>query len=295
MNWNWDHLKTFESVADLGGLSGAARKLGISAATAGRHITTLEEQFGQVLFDRFPDGYALTSVGLEFLPLAHDMSATAARLERKKTALQGADQGVVRIAAGNWLSRILLDQLESLRETLPQVEFEVINAYGFTSLARHDADIALRNQRPDRGRVVIRRLPSMPLAVYGRADYVASNPAALNDCRFEDCAWVGYDEALSALPSALWLSARRKKAPEVRCVQATNILDGLRGGLGLALIPCCIGEVESGLKRVSEPMKIDGSDLWMLVHEDLRRVPVVRKTVDWIAATYIRMMERTVS
>ena len=287
MGWNWHHVKTFEAVAKYGGLSGAARYLGISAATAGRHITALEDQIGHLLFDRFPDGYALTSAGEALLPLASEMSATAAKLERKKSTLQDGDRGVVRIAAGNWISCLLLNRLQSLRETLPHAEFEVINSYSFASLARHDADIALRNTRPDKGRVVVRKLPSMQSAVYGRNDYVSANPAAMSESRYIECTWVGYDDELSNLPSARWLKSKRKKTPEVRCVQATNILDGLHGGLGLAVIPCWMGENDRSLIKVSDSMVLDGSEVWMLIHEDLRKVPLVRKTADWIVDTWL--------
>ena len=288
VQWNWDHVRTFEAVARLGGLSAAARSLGVSAATAGRHIAALEAEFGQVLFERRPDGYEMTAAGIELLPLAAEMSTAAARLERKRSLFRAAEGGTVRIAAGNWLSWFLLSKLNELRTAMPEVEFEIINSYGFANLAWHDADIALRNRRPEKGRVTVRRMPALPTAVYGSAEYVANHPESKTFARYAACKWVGYDESLAALPSARWLAGRRSKPPEVRCTQATNIVDGVRGGLGLALIPCCIAATARGLERVSETFELEETEVWMLIHEDLRQLPAVRRTADWIVDRYSR-------
>jgi len=279
---DWDLLKSFEAVAEAGTLSGAARKLKSSPATVGRHIAALEAELKVTLFDRLPEGYAITAAGQEFLPLAHEMSAVAARVVRKGAALEGAGPGVVRIAAGNWFSRLFLQNLAGAVEKMPDVELEIINTYRFADLARRDADIAVRNRRPERGRMVIRSLPEVPSAVYGHADYIARNPAACTDARYRGCRWVGFDREAGHLPSARWLEERRGKPPEVRCLQAINILDGVLGGGGLAVLPCFVGDGEAALERLSPPVVIPESQPWLVIHEDLRRVPAIRAAADWI-------------
>ncbi|HDR9715932.1 TPA: LysR family transcriptional regulator, partial [Burkholderia aenigmatica] len=53
---NWERYRTFLAVLTEGSLSGAARALGITQPTAGRHVAALEAGFGQTLFTRSPSG-----------------------------------------------------------------------------------------------------------------------------------------------------------------------------------------------------------------------------------------------
>jgi DNA-binding transcriptional LysR family regulator len=53
---SWDELRTFVEVARDGSLSGAARRLGLTQPTVGRHIDALEVALGLTLFTRSPRG-----------------------------------------------------------------------------------------------------------------------------------------------------------------------------------------------------------------------------------------------
>jgi len=61
---NWDELRTFVEVARDGSLSGAARRLGLSQPTVGRHIDALEAVLGSALFARSPRGLTPTPAAL---------------------------------------------------------------------------------------------------------------------------------------------------------------------------------------------------------------------------------------
>lgn len=74
---NWDDLRIFLSVARAGGLSAAARQLGISVPTAGRRMLALEEATAQSLFLRSQSGYALTKEGEVLFSKARSMEAAA--------------------------------------------------------------------------------------------------------------------------------------------------------------------------------------------------------------------------
>lgn len=52
----WELYRSFLGVFREGSLSGAARQLGITQPTVGRHIAALETALGVVLFTRSPNG-----------------------------------------------------------------------------------------------------------------------------------------------------------------------------------------------------------------------------------------------
>ena len=65
---NWDLYWTFLHVIRHGSLSAAARELGLTQPTVGRHIDTLEDLIGAQLFTRIEGDY-FSILGLPLLPL----------------------------------------------------------------------------------------------------------------------------------------------------------------------------------------------------------------------------------
>jgi len=57
---NWDDMRFFLAVSREGSASGAGRQLGVKHTTVIRRIRAFEERLGSRLFDRLPDGYAMT-------------------------------------------------------------------------------------------------------------------------------------------------------------------------------------------------------------------------------------------
>jgi DNA-binding transcriptional LysR family regulator len=55
-----------------------------------------------------------------------------------------------------------------------------------------------------------------------------------------------------------------------------------RAGVGLAPLPCFLGDADDRLVRVAPPMTEMASNLWLLTHPDLRRMPRVRAVLDAI-------------
>jgi DNA-binding transcriptional LysR family regulator len=284
----WDDLRIFIAVIETGSLSAAARRLKLSQPTVGRRILALEASLGTRLFDRLPRGYALTATGSALLPIATDMALAADAIERQRPTLEGSMSGAVRVAAGGWMSRFLSFHAAELSDGLPGVSIEIFNAYQFANLARREADLALRNRRPEDGRLAVRRLPHPSYAIYGHRDYVRANPKARTEARYRSCRWIGFDETNAHLPTARWLAAREAGEPSLRCTQAVNILDGIKGGFGLGMIPCFVGDHEPDLVRVSSPIIDERSELWLIIHEDLRRAPRIRAVVDRIVALFER-------
>ena len=61
---DWELYRSFLSVLQEGSLSGAARALGITQPTVGRHVSALEKSFGLPLFTRSRAGLLPTEAAL---------------------------------------------------------------------------------------------------------------------------------------------------------------------------------------------------------------------------------------
>ena len=72
-----------------------------------------------------------------------------------------------------------------------------------------------------------------------------------------------------------------------RIVCRTNSLLALRAaaraGMGVAALPCYLGDPDRALRRVHIPIADMEVSLWLLTHPDLRRVARVRTVLDYVA------------
>ena len=293
MTPNWDDLRLFAAIAAEGSLSAAGRRLKLSQPTMGRRLQALEERMGAKLLERLGGGpggnYVLTPKGAELLPLVERMVEAGEAVERARPDFAEDATGTVRVASGPLTIRFIARRLPELLDALPGIEIELCSSYSLINLSRREADIALRNRRPEEGRLAMRALPQPSYAVFGAKTYIARHQMAATAARYEECRWIGFDDTRGHSESLLWLTAKIGRAPHVRCSNASAILDALIAGAGLAVLPCFLGAEEPALVQLTAPIDdLDREGLWLVLHEDMRDRPRVRLVADRIAALFQR-------
>ena len=98
-DFNWQLIPSFLAAHQHGSLLGAARALGISQPTVGRHLALLEAQLGTPLFERTGRGLIATPAALRLAEAAKAMEAGAQTLMRGAQQTQTTLSGTVRISA----------------------------------------------------------------------------------------------------------------------------------------------------------------------------------------------------
>jgi DNA-binding transcriptional LysR family regulator len=93
-----EDVRIFAEIADAGGLTRAARRLGVSKSHLSRRLLRIEEALGAQLLTRTPKGAALTEAGANFKPFAERMLAEMAAA-RDVIAAPDEPTGELRIAA----------------------------------------------------------------------------------------------------------------------------------------------------------------------------------------------------
>ena len=83
---DWEDVRYFIALARHGSLSATARALRVNHATVARRVASLETLLGRPLFERRPDGYALTAQGRAVLDEAGAMDAAALSVLRRLDA-----------------------------------------------------------------------------------------------------------------------------------------------------------------------------------------------------------------
>lgn len=280
---DWDDLRVFLELVRTGSLSAAARSLRLSHATVGRRLAALEAALGRTLMERRPDGYIPTDEGEAIRALAEAMDDSALAIQRREGEGPKGHAGLtgtVRLTMTQALAdRFLIPRLGNLRTAHPALDLEVVADNRALSLARREADLAIRLARPQRGDLIGRRLATLGYGLYAAPDA----PDTL----------IGYDETLADLPEALWL-ARHGGGRRVafRSNSAQGQLAAAVAGFGTALLPCLLADGEAGLVRHALCGPLLSRELWLLVHRDRKDVPRVRAVIDHVVAVFEQEKER---
>ena len=138
---NWEWYRSFLNVLDTGSLSAAARAMGLTQPTVGRHINALESALTVKLFIRSFDGLAPSDAALELAPFARSVAATTAALRRVASSHGSGVRGTVRITASEVIGvEVLPPILAALREEHPELVIELVLSNELGDLLHREAD-----------------------------------------------------------------------------------------------------------------------------------------------------------
>ena len=172
MSTNWDNFQTFLAVIDRQSLSGAARQLGLSQPTIGRHMDMLEQSVGEKLFVRSRYGLSPTDAALNMVVHARSMAAAAAAI--KRAAITKDDiSGTVRLTASEIIGvEVLPPILASFSQKHPNIQIELVLTNRTENLLKREADIAIRMLRPVQEALVARKMGDVSLGLYAHQTYI---------------------------------------------------------------------------------------------------------------------------
>ncbi len=171
--------------------------------------------------------------------------------------------------------------LPAIRANLPEIEIELSVNHMNANLSRREADLVLQVCLPDTPGLIARKLGELSYAIYGSRAYVAATPAARGNKRYQDCEWVAFDDDHVYFDGQTWLREKLAgRAPAIRMNNGHAIHDAVRNGAGLGVLPCFAGDSDPDLVRLTAPIQGVESDLNLVVHRDLKRVPSVRAVMD---------------
>lgn len=272
-NLSWDDLQVFYHVAETGGLSGAARALGLSAATIGRRMLALEQAAGQVLFERSQTGYALTQDGQALFQKVRAMQAAA----RPVAALLSPDQNrpVVRLTAGTATAMFLADRFCALSQPGDAFRLNFVTTEAVLDIAHREVDLGIRNQPAQAGNLASRPIGTLRFAPY--RSWSVPQPALLE--------WVAMDPAHARHPAARWLLDQDLPVA-VHANSVATVHELVRAGAGIGVMPCMTGDRDPALTRAGPVIEALTETQHLTMHADDRHLPHIRCVIERIVKLY---------
>lgn len=282
---DWTLLRSFLAVAETGSLSAAARAIGQSQPTLGRHIKQLEAQLRLNLFRRVPRGLEPTEAALPLVDTARAMAANAARFSQLAEGRQMELRGTVRITASRIVSHHMLPAiLARLRQAEPEIQIELAPSDTSENLLFREADIALRMYRPEQLDIIARHVTDLPIGLYAAHGYLARHgtPRTIDDLKHHS--FVGYDrdERIVHMMRAMDFPATRDFFG-IRCDDQTVHWELVRAGCGISGMQRQIGDQDPLVARVMPELDLPSLPLWLAAPQALHTNPRIRRVWDFLA------------
>lgn len=282
---DWNEPRLVLAISRSGGLTAAAGALGIDHSTVFRRLNALERKLGVRLFERLPGGvYRPTAAGERMAAAAERMEDEALSLARDLAGRDRRLAGRLRVTSSETLAYSRLTRhLAAFRAAHPGILVELAIANRVLSLARREADVALRPVRPREPELWGRRLSDVAWTLYASPSTLDAMGGRLR--RAEDVArqkLIGWEEEATGIMAADWLA--RTAPPDAFVYRTSSLVNQLvaaQAGMGIALLPCYLGDGQPGLARaLAGPIPELAGELWIVTHVDLKGTARVRAFFD---------------
>jgi DNA-binding transcriptional LysR family regulator len=282
---DWALWRSFAAVIAKGSLSGAARSLGLSQPTVGRHIETLEADLGVGLFERNLTGLKPNPTALRLYEPVRKAQAALAEAGIVAAGAQEDEGGTVRLTASTMISNYVLPGIMARVRTLhPRIALESVPSDSPENLLMREADIAIRMFRPTQLELVTRHLGDIPLVPAAHEDYLARRgmPRTLDELWSHDLLGFDRSDAIIAHARKLGFPVSREQFP-VRSDDQTHLWELLKAGLGIGFAQKNLVLATPGLVILPVEVAIPPLPVWLTTHRELFTSHAIRAIYDAVA------------
>lgn len=280
----WELYRSFLAVVREGSLSGAARSLGLTQPTIGRHVDALEQALAVALFTRSQAGLAPTEAALALIPHAEAMASAASALARVASGRAAEERGAVRVTASEMLgAEVLPPLLSAFRRAHPAIDVELVLNNRQEDLLRREADLAVRMVRPTQRALLAKKLGVIELGLHAHPSYAKAYglPRTLEELGAHPL--IGFDRAASLrkLPKLPIPLSRERFA--FRCDSDLGQFRALCAGFGLGVCQLPLARREQLVRVLPEAFRFE-LEVWLVMHKDQRSTRRLRLMFEHLAS-----------
>ncbi|MBA3591669.1 LysR family transcriptional regulator [Methylibium sp.] len=259
-------LRAFVAVAESGGFSKAARRLGVATSSVTRMADALEASLGTALLTRSTRQVTLTDTGQAYLEQVARVLADLDEADNSVADTGAEPVGPLRVSMPVTYARLCLGpHVANFLQAHPRVSLDLVLSDAMLDMASERIDVAVRIGVPvAEPSLVVRRLGEHHRFVVGSHDYIArvGAPIQPQDLAAHECLRFSHQPGPQH-----WTFAQLGKADEhveihgrLRVNNSDVLRDAVLSGLGIALLPQWLvgDDVRSGrLLRLLEDWNVN--------------------------------------
>jgi DNA-binding transcriptional LysR family regulator len=284
---SWDDLRVFVVVSRTLSFRKAAALLRTSTSTVLRRIERLEKVFEFRLFDRLPDGLALTNEG-------HSVHRSAQDMERASHSLRAhldqdlTTRGMVRCSVTEGLGTAwILPQLAQFGRTHPQTIVDLRCAMEVADVMRMETDVAVQLEKPSRPDAKSVRLGRLHVYPFASRAYASTFglPKTIEDVRQHRIVHQKAPQVEEDAPARALNWATIESVVALRTNTSTAHGRAIELGIGIGPLPTYVVGLGSDLIPVDIGLRHQ-VDIWMTYHPDARGTRRVSMFIDWVKTLF---------
>jgi DNA-binding transcriptional LysR family regulator len=282
---DWNLARAFCATADLGSLSAAARKLGLTQPTLSRQVAAFEAALGVTLFERIGKRLVLTDTGSGLVDHARAMAGAADAMALAAAGRSQDVTGRVTISATDAVSAYLLPGLVArIREKAPQITLVIVASDSISDLRRREADIAIRHVRPTEPELIAKLVGEMTAHFYAAESWVAKNGMPESVAELCSAELLGF-EPVDQFVEHLHAVGIPVSADRFRIVSGNSVVlwEMVRRGLGICMMLKEIAHLMPGVIRLLPAAPVITVPVWLVSHRELQTSSRVRLVFDTLA------------
>ncbi len=284
---DWNQLKVFATVADVGSFTGAGKVLNLSQSAVSRQIGALETALGVMLFRRHASGIMLTEPGTELQAAVQDMSSRLALALGRINEYREQPEGPLRITtSATFGSAWLSARMNHFLEQYPDISVSLLLVDNLElDLSQGQADVAIRFDRQTQPNLVQRKLMTIHYHVFAAREYLEEHGVPVNPNDLDAHKLIVYGDDVQAPVSDInWLLTAGRapddpREPTLRVNSVYGIYRAVRSGLGIAALPYYLSEEAPNLVEILPQTTGPSIDAYFVYPEELRhskRIDVLR-------------------
>jgi DNA-binding transcriptional LysR family regulator len=178
----WTQMQLFAQVVELGSLSKAAERIGLSNAAASRHLQALEERLGTRLIERTTRRQWVTEAGQAFHQRCTAVLADLAIAELEANQASAVPTGCLRVTASVSFSMLhIAPALPEFIQRYPSLSIDIVSTNRYHDFIEAGIDVAIRTKEyeTDSG-ITVRRLAETRRVLAASPGYFATHPQPLH-------------------------------------------------------------------------------------------------------------------
>ncbi|NDR58274.1 LysR family transcriptional regulator [Pseudoruegeria sp. M32A2M] len=285
VKFDWNRARAFLVTAEEGSLSAAARALGQAQPTLGRQVSALEDELGLALFERNRRGLTLTPAGLDLLEHVRRMGDAATRVSLAAAGQSQQIEGDICLTASDIYAAYLLPPIIArIRRAHPGIRVEIRATNDLADLRRREADIAIRNTRPEDPALIARKLRDDTARLYATPGYLATLPTPLTEETLKQAKFVGWDHGPTYREQLAHIGLHLE-AENFPLITADHVVQWqlVKQGLAIGIVPSALGDSDPSVQRVLPDMPPITFPIWLASHRDLATSRRIRTVFDLLA------------
>lgn len=283
-NVDWDKLRVFKAVADLGSITAAAAKLGETTPTTSRKIDKLERVLNTALFSRSTRGVTLTTAGKIALRHVNIMFDAAEAVYLEVSDHDHPLEGPVTIATGDGIGPYwIAPRLPSFHQHHPKVELSLRIVEHVPDIVGGEADICIRFSEPDRSELVGRTLGTLHYMFFAAQSYIDTYGQPSSLFELSNHRLIMHDHYVEQLENWAPKSAELKHILDyaLRTNSGTAIVQTCANGGGIGIMPSYLAAIDPRLVPLNMP-EVAPIKFWLTYTERVRRLNRGNVVLGWL-------------